>query len=280
MIRTLAIIAFVLLAVPVWAQDQDATMTPEERLKRMRAAEGRVPENVVTSFKRRTVDSSEAPWRAIGRVNNNGLTHCSGTLVGEKLVLTAAHCVYSPRTKKRSVPNNLHFLAGYAKGDYIAHSRVKGYILGKDFNLENAAINPANWSQDWALLILTDPIGADIGFLELHPDLLPGKHTEPELVSIMPQVTTAGYAGDRAHILSLEENCQIVAAPYKGHVLVTTCLSLNGDSGGPILQQLTGGYRVIGITTVSHRSGTKHNSIGVSALAFSEKLGALLAEGR
>lgn len=255
-------------------------MTPEERLKRMQAVEGRVPEGVVTSFKRRTVDSGTAPWRAIGRVNNNGLSHCSGTLVAKNLVLTAAHCVYSPRTKERAVPNNLHFLAGYIRGEYIAHSRVKDYIVGQGFDLNNAANNRENWAHDWALLVLAEPIGADIGFVELHPNLLPGKKPQRGPALTTPQVTTAGYAGDRAHILSLEENCKIVGTPYRGHVLVTTCLSLQGDSGGPILQQLQDGYRVIGITTVSHRNGSKHNSIGVSALAFREKLGALLEEGR
>ena len=40
------------------------------------------------------VDSKAYPWTAVGRLNKKGRSFCTGTVVGPKLVLTAAHCLW------------------------------------------------------------------------------------------------------------------------------------------------------------------------------------------
>ncbi|SDD84427.1 V8-like Glu-specific endopeptidase [Kordiimonas lacus] len=255
-------------------------MTPEERLNRMRAVEGRVPEDVVTSFRRRTVDSNEPPWRAIGRVNIGGRAHCSGALVGDRLVLTAAHCLYSKAGQTMVVPGIVHFVSGYSKGEYRAHSRVLSYFVPSGFDGTLGA-DKRNLPHDWAILKLADPIGQQEGFLELHENFRgSAAHKGPLLAT--PEVIAAGYPGDRAHILSLEEGCSIRNALYGNRVLLTDCLSLKGDSGGPILQKIEGSdtYVIIGVQTASTKVGRTQASMGVSALAFRDRLNLALSESR
>lgn len=256
----LLVIFFICLASStVWAQDYKVRKLPENQL----------PKDVITSFRRDTVDSTAYPWRTIGRVNVGGTTHCTGSLVADNIVLTAAHCLYSKSLQTMVPTSMVHFLAGYAHGEYVAHSKVIAYETGANFNGKSGA-NTANMPHDWALLILEEPLGISLGHLKLH-SAFSGTYygnSEGRAVLSTSNIAAAGYPQDRAHILSVEKGCRIVNAFNRGAVLVTSCVSLQGDSGGPILQKLDENWVLIGVQTAAAQRGRKRSSIGVSALAF------------
>ncbi len=234
-----------------------------------------LPKNSVTSFHRRSVASDEMPWQAIGRVNIGGRAHCSGTLVAENVVLTAAHCLFSRRDQKMVVPGIVHFLAGYSKGEYKGHSKVKSYIVGDGYDGSKGA-GRANLPHDWALLTLEVSLGEDLGFLTVpsnwfNPspeDTDQPPTTERRRISIDSNVTTAGYPGDRKHILSLEEDCDILTTAGEGRILFTSCVALNGDSGGPILQKNADDWHIIGVQTSALKANNKISGVGLSAIVY------------
>jgi protease YdgD len=64
---------------------------------------------------RRLIEQLNAPWGAIGQINTTGYrrtTSCTGSLIATNLVITAAHCVMDPWSRKAFPPPSNTFFGG------------------------------------------------------------------------------------------------------------------------------------------------------------------------
>lgn len=185
--------------------------------------------NVFGKDDRKPLLSHQYPWTTVGYLTNG----CTATLVSRDIILTAAHCLYDPKTfKLRSwvafYPNRI-----YKDRSSVSYKLVRVWA-GSNKPRQNSRL-------DWAFAKLSAPAGDKYGWMGVTPNEV-------------NTITLAGYSGNfnEGRTGSVHQNCQ-VRKRLNGY-FYHDCDMGRGASGGPIFYMRDGKAYIVGVNIGEYRN--------------------------
>lgn len=184
-------------------------------------------------------------WEAIGRLDVGTQSFCTGTLIAQDLVLTAAHCALDRATGKPYVPGEVTFRAGLSNGTALAERKVVQIVAHPNYDA-GAALSVQNIRDDVALMRLEEPIPYSVADpFALHDGRVPNG-----------EISIASYGRGRAEAITRERSCSILQRRLG--LITFNCDITFGSSGSAILAKNGARWQILSVVSaVSVRGGEK-----------------------
>jgi protease YdgD len=173
------------------------------------------------------------PWTGVGRLDT-GISFCSATLISERLVLTAAHCLHNTDTGARIPDVALTFQAGLRNGRPEALRGVRRSFVPTAYRFD-ASPDLDGIAQDMALLELELPVRSN-GIAPL---------ATGRSVSRGGEVSVVSYGAEREAHASIEEGCFVLES--HGAVRMLSCNVVQGSSGAPVMRVTEEGPEIVAV---------------------------------
>ncbi|WP_168188658.1 trypsin-like serine peptidase [Thermoflavimicrobium daqui] len=207
----------------------------------------RIPGVIGKDTRTRVTNTKAFPYRATGIIiatfGKDTFT-CSGSYIDKNTVLTAAHCLYHPETKKYA--KNIIFVPAATAASRGGMVAPYGTAKGTSFSFAQGW-KKGNLNYDYGVITTNKPLGKKSGSFGIRPaNKLKGS-----------TVTAVGYPGDKKTFTMWKESGKVISETsriMKYHMDTT-----GGQSGGPIFQyNKKYGYYALGV--ISHGIPDKYNA--------------------
>lgn len=217
----------------------------------------------------KSLDTTESgrDWEAVGRLDINGTGFCTGSLIAPNLVLTAAHCLFNPKTKQRINHETIEFLAGWRNGRASAYRFVRRAVVHPDY-VYTGKVSSGRVRNDVALLELQSPI-RNTTVIPFDTAARPAKGDRVGIVS---------YAQNRSEAPSLQEVCAVLGR--QEGVLIMSCNVDFGSSGAPVFTFSEGKPRIVSVVSAKAEVRGDQVALGTELYQPLKTLRAELAAGK